>query len=220
MIKGVTGWPSDLTVSARVINRTTGVITVPWTPTGVTETKNGIGYSAYDFNFTPVPGHAYIVGFKDASATPYSQDIIVSENETAIGALALQSYVLNIISSLATISSQLPDPIAWGEDTLPADGTEQNIFFSAWDGAQYSVVYVDLSEMAEDDSVTIRVRKRLGGPNWFLSDTQIYTGVQSVPLILIEGTYDYYGYRVTLQQTSGDYKNFKTLAIYRAKMEA
>jgi hypothetical protein len=120
MIKGVTGWPSDLTVLARVIDRTANNTDVPWTPTGVTETKNGIGYSAYDFNFTPMPDHAYLVSFKDNSATPYSQDIIISENETMI--IALEESVQDMsstVNAIAYIMGSLGTMAVYVDDVAP-----------------------------------------------------------------------------------------------------
>jgi hypothetical protein len=93
------------------------------------------------------------------------------------------------------------------EGSITADGTEQTVIEKL--GLINLEGYVDLSEMTNGDTVTLRryVKIQQNG-EYRLHGEETYLGVQTQPLIRFPTIVGYYGIKVTLQQTSGTYKNF------------
>ena len=91
--------------------------------------------------------------------------------------------------------------------TLQADGTEQTVFSSTETG-EFSG-YVDLSNMVTDDEVTLRcyIRIKSGGEyrKW---DEEDYVDAQAKPALHFTPLQSSYGYKVTLEQTAGTYREF------------
>ncbi len=93
------------------------------------------------------------------------------------------------------------------EGVLVADGTEQVLVEAV--GLLNLEGYVDLSAMAEGDTVVLkRYVKIQEGGEYKLHASETYTGVQAEPLIRFPFIAGYYGIKVTLQQTSGTFKSF------------
>lgn len=86
--------------------------------------------------------------------------------------------------------------------TLTADGTEQDIL-NETDIGKYEG-YIDLSNMALGDSVTIKeyVKLKIGG-NLRQYATNTYTDAQTEPVIHQVRKLTIHGIRITLEQTAG-----------------
>jgi hypothetical protein len=112
---------------------------------------------------------------------------------------------------LASYGAPPPTPPSVLEElavgTLTADGTEQTIVESNVTGEIEG--WIDLANMALGDSVTIKiyVKMKLNG-SYRLYDSTTYSDVQTYPAIHIVKVPSKYGFKVTLQQTAGTYKNF------------
>jgi hypothetical protein len=107
------------------------------------------------------------------------------------------------------------------EGTLTADGTEQNVVLDEITGnpTRYLEGYIDLSNMESGDAVVIREYMKIksdGGYVKYAEET--YSGVQSIPLLYIITKPGRYGIKITLQQTSGTYRNFP-YQFFRKRIE-
>jgi hypothetical protein len=94
------------------------------------------------------------------------------------------------------------------EDYIYADGTEQTLL----DIGQGALItgYIDLSEMQAEDTVVLRMYVKVrSDADYKLYATQTYKDAQGEPIVCILPRYTAYGTRLTLQQTSGEYKRFR-----------
>jgi hypothetical protein len=93
------------------------------------------------------------------------------------------------------------------EGTVTADGTEQTVLEAQ--GIMNLEGYIDLSQMANTDTVTIRryVKIQQNG-EYRLHGEETYAGIQAQPIIRFPPIAGLYGIKITLKQTSGTYKNF------------
>jgi hypothetical protein len=97
--------------------------------------------------------------------------------------------------------------------TLLADGSEQAV--AEYAGAVALVSgYLDLSNMVEGDSVTVRsyVRIREGG-EYVLYRSETFYGRPPEPALYLLPRLVGYAFKVTLQQTAGAFKNFDYLFV-------
>jgi hypothetical protein len=97
------------------------------------------------------------------------------------------------------------------EGTLTADGTEQNLVLDEIPGnpPRFLDGYVDLSAMAEGDTVVIRQYVSLVTPvSYKKYAEETFSGPQALPLLYITTKTGRYGIKVTLQQTAGTFKTF------------
>jgi len=93
------------------------------------------------------------------------------------------------------------------EGTVTADGTEQTVLEAQ--GIMNLEGYVDLSEMTNGDTVTLRRYVKIQqDAEYKLHGEETYVGIQAQPLIRFPPMAGYYGIKITLKQTSGTYKNF------------
>ena len=91
--------------------------------------------------------------------------------------------------------------------TLVADGSEQTVFSSTETG-EFSG-YIDLSNMVTDDSVTCKCYIRIkSGGEYILETSETYNDAQTEPALHFPPRQSVYGYKVTLQQTAGTYREF------------
>jgi len=101
----------------------------------------------------------------------------------------------------------LPDVLA--EGTVIADGSEQDILKVESTECFQVEGYIDLSPLEEGDTVIIRyyIKIKSGGEFGKYAE-ETYTGVQSSPILYIGKKVAKYGIKITLQQTSGEFKSF------------
>jgi hypothetical protein len=93
------------------------------------------------------------------------------------------------------------------EDEISADGTEQTVIEAL--GLMNLEGYIDLSQMTNGDTVTLRRYARIReDAEYKLHGEETYVGGQAQPLIRFPAMAGYYGIKITLQQTSGTHKNF------------
>ena len=91
--------------------------------------------------------------------------------------------------------------------TITANGTEQTLFESSETG-EFSG-YVDLANMQAGDTTNIRVYFKIksGGAYRKFDDVQ-YSDAQSKPAIHVPPLQSCYGFKVTLQQSAGSYRDY------------
>jgi hypothetical protein len=93
------------------------------------------------------------------------------------------------------------------EGTVTADGTEQTVLEAL--GLMNLEGYVDLSEMTNGDTVTLRRYVKIQqNAEYKLHGEETYVGIQAQPLIRFPAMAGCYGIKITLKQTSGIYKSF------------
>ena len=93
------------------------------------------------------------------------------------------------------------------EGTLTADGTEQTVV--EYTGLAVVSGYIDLQNMASGDTVVIRAYVKFGpGKTYKKYAEETYSGPQDLPALYVLPRLTVYGFKVTLQQTAGTYKNF------------
>jgi hypothetical protein len=91
--------------------------------------------------------------------------------------------------------------------TLTANGTEQTVIETADPGEVAG--WIDLSNMQEVDSVTIRLYVKLKkGGDYKLNDLATKDGAQSYPALCFLKYAHKYGLKITFQQTAGTYRTF------------
>lgn len=94
------------------------------------------------------------------------------------------------------------------EDILMADGTEQTVIEVS--GLINLEGYIDLSQMQNGDTVTLKRYVKISAEgDYKLHGQETFVGVQEQPLIRFPPIAGYYGIKITLQQTSGEFKNFQ-----------
>ena len=97
------------------------------------------------------------------------------------------------------------------EDTLTADGTEQNLVLDEISGnpQRYLEGYVDLSNMASGDTIVIRQYMKIKETGSYVKYAEeTFSGAQSLPMLYIVTKPAKYGLKITLQQTAGTYRSF------------
>ena len=95
------------------------------------------------------------------------------------------------------------------EDTLTADGSEQTVVEVTGDLEFQLDGYIDLSNMTSGDVVVIREYMKVApGGNYVKHAEEIYSDAQSLPLLHIVTKPARYGLKITLQQTSGTYRDY------------
>lgn len=105
--------------------------------------------------------------------------------------------------------------------TLSANGSEQTVYEQASPSAIWNpcVVYIDLTNMAASDAITVKeyVKIKSGG-SYLLLDAKDYENAQTRKAINISpvGRTNRYGYKVTLEQTAGTNRDFDWEVIYEA----
>jgi hypothetical protein len=94
-----------------------------------------------------------------------------------------------------------------GNGTLTADGTEQTV--REYTGTGKLHAYIDLSNMADGDAVTIRqfIKIKAGGTYRKYAE-ESYSGVQTLPLLHIISKPNKHGVKITLQQTAGTNRDY------------
>jgi hypothetical protein len=91
--------------------------------------------------------------------------------------------------------------------TKTADGTEQDLVSTSGRGKYEG--WIDLANMQAGDTVIIREYIKLkSGGSWRLYTTATYTDVQTEPAIHATRKLSEFGWRVTLQQTAGVYRDY------------
>jgi hypothetical protein len=64
--------------------------------------------------------------------------------------------------------------------------------------------YLDLTNMASGDTIVLKQYMKIkSGGNYILFGTETYNGVQTAPLACLDLRSAKYGFKITLQQTSG-----------------
>lgn len=94
------------------------------------------------------------------------------------------------------------------EGEITADGSEQTIL----EIHELATVYgwIDLSEMVANDVVTIKYYVRTEEYGEFRKYAEeTYRDVQDNPMVRFPPVVSRYGIKITLQQTSGEFKSFK-----------
>jgi hypothetical protein len=90
-----------------------------------------------------------------------------------------------------------------------ADGTEQILLEIHPPYPMTISGYVDLVNLIAGDTVNLSLYIQMrSGAAWQLYDEETYSGVQSNPLIHILDKPVDYGYKFTLKQTAGVFRNF------------
>jgi hypothetical protein len=93
------------------------------------------------------------------------------------------------------------------EGTLTANGSEQDVVNVSGRGKYEG--WIDLSNMQTGDTVIIREYIKLkSGGSWRLYTTTSYSGVQDEPAIHATRKLVEYGWRITVQQTAGAYRDY------------
>ena len=123
----------------------------------------------------------------------------------------------SVMERLEDLHDDVQDTLVRTQNTLTADGTEQNIYEND-DTVPFGVpqIAIDLSNMDADDIVIIRPSVKINSAGDFKqigTDVEnTYTGVQSVgeQVIFIDSIINQEGYKVTLEHTAqvNGYKNF------------
>jgi hypothetical protein len=95
------------------------------------------------------------------------------------------------------------------EGTLTADGTEQTIR-EILTYAPGLVVYIDMTNMAANDTTVIRSYAKIkSGGAYIKQGSRTLSGAQDPPLMYIRDfPVPRYGFKVTLAQTAGTYRNY------------
>ena len=96
------------------------------------------------------------------------------------------------------------------EGTLTADGTEQAIYeITPTVTLTPASITLDLGEMIAGDIVVIRMYSKVkSGGDYELIDTQTYLDSKTIPAINITGWPNRYGWKTTIEQTEGVFKDF------------
>lgn len=100
------------------------------------------------------------------------------------------------------------------EGSITADGTEQTV----WETTTVNVYsgYVDLSGMQAGDTVVIRLYKVIqSGGAYRKIDEITLSGEQETPIFPLMELINFYGVKLTLQQTAGTYRTFRYLILRR-----
>jgi hypothetical protein len=133
--------------------------------------------------------------------------------------LALRTVAkgLNInISSLEDIVERVLTPALISiikKDTIIADGTEQ-VLLEYFGRISTVSGYVDLSNMVDEDTVVIRAYVKIkedGEYKLYQKDT--YYGTQTAPALYVMPRLSGFAFKITLQQTTGAYKNYDYLFV-------
>ena len=92
--------------------------------------------------------------------------------------------------------------------TVLMDGSEQTIL--EYTGAISTIQgYIDLSNMDEEDVLVLRIYVKIRPDGDYVPYyTETFTGKQEPPALYVLPRLSGYGFKLTLQQTSGFYKNF------------
>ena len=96
------------------------------------------------------------------------------------------------------------------DGTLVADGTEQTIYeVTPTVTLVPDSITMSVANMVDGDAMIIRMYAKLkSGGSYELIDSQVYSGVKEIPAINITGQPNRYGWKVTLEQTGGTYRDY------------
>lgn len=112
--------------------------------------------------------------------------------------------------ALRKVLGQLRDelrPISLGAKNLTTGGTEQNLLEQPGGAVSQISGYIDLANLAPDDTVVIKFYAKVkADDDWRACYQEAYSGVQALPLLHIPKRPENHGLKITIQQTAGTYK--------------
>jgi len=110
------------------------------------------------------------------------------------------------------VSRSSPRLSTVAQGTVTADGTEQTII--EYTGKASLSGYIDLSNMEDGDTVTVRLYVKIKGEgDYRLYHAETFNGRQEEPALYILPKVTGIAYKVTIQQTRGSYKSFDYLFV-------
>jgi len=120
------------------------------------------------------------------------------------------------VSDLEDIVGKVMAPLlvsVLSKGVVTADGSEQTLIEYTGRIAAISG-YIDLSSMVDGDTVVVRLYVRLVEEgDYVLYHVETFMNKQFEPALYVMPRATGFGYKVTLQQTSGDYKSFSYLFV-------
>jgi len=107
------------------------------------------------------------------------------------------------------------DNLVMQRDTASAStlmtGSEQTLFekSSTTYVFQFGGGWIDLTNMTTGDAVTVKTYVKIkSGGTYLLTSNETYYDGQAIPAIAIGNLSNYYGVKITVQQTAGTYRTF------------
>ena len=117
------------------------------------------------------------------------------------------AYIIGTTPSVAGVVEVI------GKGTITADGSEQIVVEYSGSLSRISG-FIDLSNMVDGDSITVRAYVKIkDGGNYVTYKPETYSNSQPEQALYFLPRLSGYGYKITIQQTSGTYKSYDYLFV-------
>ena len=146
---------------------------------------------------------ALVVSDRDGSVLERSEFLMDDLTAQAAAIAALENSLLVLTETGGTITT---------------DGTEQNLYVNNAPAGVYDpkIICVDFANQTATETIVIREYYRIkSGGNFIQEDEEIFIGVRTLNLKIIELTPNRFGVKVTIQRTAGGAKDYDYEAVYK-----